>query len=220
MISPASRILASILVLFAVGVPIHATDADLLAHWVFDRDHLSGSVIEPTSGRHRVEVTGEARIETEGVESIILDGETGGLSVVRDRDEALLPSMAMTVAAWIRVDRAGDWGGIVSAIQDNGDFEKGWLLGLNASRFTFGLSTRGADDGNGKITYVHAATRLRRGRWYHVAGTYDGALQRLYVNGRLQGVDSVQHGEINYPQRVFFDLGAYHDDDELHRLAG
>ena len=43
--------------------------------------------------------------------------------------EAELPQRAIAAEAWVRVDKPLRWGGIAGAIQDNGSFERGWLLG-------------------------------------------------------------------------------------------
>ena len=80
------------------------------------------------------------------------------------------------------------WGGIIGTIQDNGDAEQGWLLGYDEDSFTFALASDGSDDGNGRLTYLDGTTPIETGRWYHVAGIYDGTTMRLYVNGLLQNV--------------------------------
>ena len=45
-----------------------------------------------------------------------------------DLGAASLPRQALTVEAWVMIDRPQKWGGICGAIQDNGSYEKGWLL--------------------------------------------------------------------------------------------
>ena len=52
------------------------------------------------------------------------------------------------------------------------------------------------------------------GEWHHVVGTYDGEEMKIYVDGKLEATSSVQSGQINYPDRVFFSIGAYKDDNE------
>ena len=63
------------------------------------------------------------------------------------------------------------------------------------------------------------------GEWVHVAGTYDGSVATLYMNGVLVVTSETsgrpQSGNIYYPDSNYqsvnggwFALGAYHDADE------
>lgn len=131
-----------------------------------------------------------------------------------------LPTSAMTVAAWFSVDTRQPWGGIINVLQDNGNYEKGWYLGYGEETFTFGISTTGADDGDGSLTYFASKTNYEIGKLYHVVATFDGKLTKIYVNGKLETTETAQHGEILYPQKAPYVIGAYVDDDESHPHHG
>ena len=92
----------------------------------------------------------------------------------------------------------------------------GWLLGSRKARFCFAVATAKA----GRLTYLTAPQPLQRGYWYHVAGTYDGRQQKLYVDGRLVARSDAQQGPILYAPRGFYTVGAYRDDNEIHSMAG
>ncbi|MCH2133214.1 MAG: metallophosphoesterase [Phycisphaerales bacterium] len=132
----------------------------------------------------------------------------------------LLPDREMTVSAWMSVGLPRRWGGVLGCVQDNNDAETGWVLGYDNQSFTFGLSTTGADDGNGLMTYVKGKTRYEEGKLYHVVATYDGKTARIYVNGKLDGQSTVQSGDLLYPTTTPFTLGAYHDDNEFQAHIG
>ncbi|MBG80463.1 MAG: metallophosphoesterase [Phycisphaerae bacterium] len=132
----------------------------------------------------------------------------------------LLPEREMTVSAWMSVGMPRQWGGVLGCVQDNNDAETGWVLGYDNQNFTFGLSTTGADDGNGLMTYLKGRTRYEEGKLYHVVATYDGETTRLYVNGKLDGESRVQSGDVLYPKAAPFTLGAYHDDNEFQAHIG
>lgn len=132
----------------------------------------------------------------------------------------MLPKREMTVSAWVSVTTPRRWGGVVSVIQDNGDAEKGWVLGYDTRHFTFGLASTGADDGDGRMTYLTGKTRYQEGRLYHVVATFDGETTRLYVNGRLDAESREQSGDILYPDRAPVVLGAYKDADEFTPHVG
>ncbi len=133
---------------------------------------------------------------------------------------ANLPSRAITVSAWVSIDRPEDWGGIVSCIQDNGNAETGWILGYKGDRFFFGLASKGVDDADGKITYLTDRKPLTMGKWHHVVGSYDGATMRLYVDGKLQRESREQSGDIRYPDDTALVVGAYADADENFPMKG
>jgi predicted phosphodiesterase len=151
-----------------------------------------------------------------------LDGKEDRF-VVADDFAALrgqLPDEKLTIEVWASVDMPIGYGGFFSCLQDNGPYEKGIVLGYDDRTFTFGLSSQGADDGNGKMTYLRAKTQYELGRVYHVVGVYDGARMRIYVNGKLEGESEEQKGPILYPVKAPLALGAYQDDDETNPHHG
>jgi outer membrane protein assembly factor BamB len=65
----------------------------------------------------------------------------------------------------------------------------------------------------GTIDLPHRPPKVR-------VGTYDGSVQRIYVDGELAGESTVQQGDIFYPPSGEYIIGAYKDDDELHATQG
>lgn len=154
-------------------------------------------------------------------ESMRFDGTGSYLTVApRVGDFAGLPRDGFTLSSWVRVDATDDWGGIISAVSDNGGRERGWVLGFNRNTFSVGLSSEGADDGDGVLTYLAGKTRIETGRWYHVAATYDGTEMILYVNGRADARSRAQSGGILYDPATPLVVGAYKDANETHVLTG
>ena len=119
-----------------------------------------------------------------------------------------LPTAAISVSCWVKTNASDDWGGFVGLIQDNGSFEKGWLLGTRYNKFSFALATEGP------LNYLSANSTFNLGEWYHVVGTFNGTDQKLYVNGELLATAQMS-GEIAYPTTGWFQIGAYKDDDEF-----
>ncbi|APZ92406.1 PQQ-binding-like beta-propeller repeat protein [Fuerstiella marisgermanici] len=196
-------------------VPID--DKRLLGHWAFQQSANDGLVVKALHGSD-VTLSGRPRFSRLGnLQAIELDGSDQSLMVAPDFRSVPVPTTAFTAEAWVKVDQPQDWGGIVSVLQDNGDYERGWLLGFNKDQFCVGVASAG---GAGKMTYLKAKQPFETERWYHVAGTYDGTLLRIYVDGALQAESGAQSGEISYPDRTWFEIGAYHDKDEYHRLRG
>ncbi|MFN7022748.1 MAG: LamG domain-containing protein, partial [Phycisphaerales bacterium] len=145
---------------------------------------VADSTVVDGTGRVRARVVGNPKKALIGpAEGARFDGMGDWLEVREDIAVSRegLPEREFTAAAWVCVTRPTEYGGIIGCLQDNGGFEKGWVLGYSTKSFYLGLSTSGADDGDGKMTYLNGRTRLEPGKWYHVAGTYDGEEMRLYV---------------------------------------
>ncbi|QDV06288.1 Calcineurin-like phosphoesterase [Planctomycetes bacterium Poly30] len=153
--------------------------------------------------------------------------EAGGGTIFNVADDAFvaedfleLPTSAFTVEGWVAVETPRRWGGILGAIEDNGAFEKGWLLGYDDSAFTFGISTASTDDGDGRLVYLRAASPYLVGRWHHVAATYDGSTSRLYVDGVLSAESTETQGPALMSDSARLTVGAYRDSDEFYPHDG
>ena len=162
-------------------------DDGMVARWKFDDEHVVDRVLRPAHGGPTGRIVGATKSEAGGL-GLRFDGKTA--SVVLDGDVKTdrhpMPMTAVSIEAWVTIDAPLSYGGIVGFIQDNGPAERGWLLGYRGSQFCFALSTNGADDGDGRLTYLTGKSSFEKGRWFHVVGTYDGTTQRLYVDGRLE----------------------------------
>ncbi len=204
-----------------LAAPARSAPSDLLSHWVFSPERLEGGVIEDLAGSDDARLSGGVRVvTTPGGDYAVFSAREDRAVVATSLRKARLPVKAFAVDAWVSIDRQQPWGAILGAIQDNGSFEKGWLLGYRGSKFCFGLSTEGADDGDGAMTYLTGTTSFEFGNWYHVTAVYDGAQMRLFVNGVQEASSTAQSGAILYPRRAVYEIGAYHDDDEDFPLRG
>ncbi|MCR9118952.1 MAG: PQQ-binding-like beta-propeller repeat protein, partial [bacterium] len=199
----------------------------LISQWVFelgmeDRARRRGlpnpeRFVSDQKHQNDAAMTGPLEIREAGAaQALVLNGRASVL-VSDDVTKMKLPAEAITVSAWVRVDQPSQWGGIIGFLQDNGSFERGWVLGFKDNRFTFALKSK---DGNGALTYLAAKDPYINRRWHHVAGVYDGKTHRIYVDGKLAGEAAAQKGAIDYPKSGFFEIGAYHDDNEQYFLNG
>ncbi len=224
MMQPLLRGVRYFLLACVLTVPVYAQQADphVVGHWIFDRQHMDGSLVRDHAGHLDITIEGPVRlVENEVTEVLELDGSTNALLITDDITTAGLPAREITAEAWVRYLNPISWGGIIGAFQDSGSYEMGWVLGYRGDRFTFALAGTGANsDGDGVMTYLDAPTPVVLGGWYHVVGTYDGAVMKIYVNGELENTSTAQSGDILYPPNVFYEIGAYRDDDEYYRLRG
>lgn len=156
-------------------------------------------------------------------QALVFNGLSDWLLAAPDAATAqpVLPAKEMTASVWVRFSETQPEGGLCGFIQDNGSFEKGWLLGYNREHFTFRLATAGGNtDGDGVLTTLTGKSEIKPGPWYHVAATYDGSTMRLFLNGRLEGTSAVQSGDILYPDKGKLTVAAFADDNELEILDG
>ena len=213
-------LIAVLIIGLGVVIPVAARtvviEDGLIGYWSFDKDTVKGKTVEDIWGNQDAEIIGNLQIVPGKFgEAVQLGGGAGArVQMTDDIKKAELPTEEMTVELWAWDEQFIEWGGYVVAVQDNGAFEKGWLLGTRWKAFSFALSSEDADDGDGLLTYLNSANSYEMNKWYHVVGTYDGKEMKIYVDGKLEGTSGVQSGPINYPDRIFFCIGAYKDDNE------
>ncbi len=195
----------------------------LLFHFAPGVHKISNGTVNDITHSATARVEGKTSVATVGpTEAFIMNGSTDWLTIAGTIEDAkkLLPTKEFTVSAWVNLKATQEWGSICGLVQDDGGTERGWTLGFNDTKFTFSLATKGADDGDGRITVLVGKTDAEQGRWFHVVGTYDGAKMRLYVNGKLDGESADQSGDILYPAKGTYTIGCYLDDNEKYPLHG
>lgn len=192
-------------------------DGALLGRWVFQKDAMRGRVAKNLTGGIDAPLGGGASVERIGDrEAVALDGKASGLPLSTTLPAKQMPKKAMTVEAWVRIDKPEKWGGIVSALQDDGDKEFGWLLGYRDNRLCFAVRSASTK----KLTYMTANTPFVPGAWHHVAGVYDGATMTLVIDGKVATTGKEQSGDIVYPPKTFYEIGAYRDSNEYYKMIG
>ena len=127
-----------------------------------------------------------------------------------------LPTQAMTISAWVNIKSVDTWGGFTGLLQDNGSFEKGWLLGTRGQKFSFALASVNTKE----LTYLQDINDFKLNRWYHIAASYDGSEMKLYLDGQLTASSTAQSGAIDMPKSGWWQIGSYKDDNEDFRHEG
>ncbi len=192
-----------------------ATEPGLLGWW--RADQLRDRALPAVQGGPDGQVEGTVELITdEGPPALVFDGKRSCVRLGDRFSEAPLPERAFTIEAWVRVDKPLDWGGIIGAFQDNGSYERGWVLGFRGQKFSIALASEDA----GRMTYLTSPRPFALRAWHHVAGTYDGRLLQLYVDGALAAKTTAQSGPVLYPPAAPYVLGAYQDDNEFYGLTG
>ncbi len=217
-----SAVLSIIVMPIALGQKVE-DEHQPISKWIFNTYRAGEGQITDIAEGLAARIIGEPEpVEDPLGESLIFNGYDQMLMIARDHVTCAdsLPKREMTVSAWVLIHTPTRWGGVIGVIQDNGEAEKGWILGYDEDSFYFGLSAEGTDDGDGLLTYLDGTDPLEPGRWFHVAATYDGSTMRLFVNGRLDASSDAQSGDINYPSHAPYVMGAYLDDNERYSMHG
>lgn len=181
---------------------------DPLFHWSLKSKFVKEGKLVAQQGPD-LPLSADQAEETE--HGLYFDG-TGTTPHIAKPDD--LPEKDLTVAAWCSVHHPQRYGGLVGAQEDNGGYEKGWVLGYDEERFYFSVSTEKTDDGDGQLITLRSKTAYEKGRLYHVAATYDGEKANLFVNGKLEATDSKPGGAIVYSEKTRLSLGGYFDSNE------
>jgi len=124
-----------------------------------------------------------------------------------------LPKTNFSVEVLVSITEGTQWGSIIGNFQDNGSYEKGWMLGYNNSNFTFGLST------GPKLLYAASKNSFKKKQLYYLSATYDGKDLKLYVDGKLSG-STANPGKVDYADYGSLVIGSYKDKDENNPMRG
>ena len=193
---------------------LHGLGRDELA-WEFNAESLNQNTFAPSMGAISLKADGALEFLAGG-EGLLRNGKQPALTQLINTPNGTFPKRKVSLEAWVVVDRPQAWGGIVGAFEDNGDFERGWLLGIHNKRFCFAIAT----EEQGRLEYLTAPQPLRKGEWAHVVGTYDGKTSRLYVNGEEAAFSDAPGGDVIYAPDHILTVGAYKDTNEDHPLTG
>jgi len=211
------KLIIVLLFVFTLFTSVRHGNAKPLHEWIFDRAHFQNGQFSDPVGALPGKLKGEAKFFQDAeIEYLELDGATDVVRVSDDISQLNLPKTAITVEAVVRFRALGDWLAAIGAFQDNGNDESGWILGQTAGRLYFAL----VSEGKKQLTVLHSDAAAIPGKWYHIAGTYNGSSLNFYVDGKLVNSSDAQSGPIFYPPQAWLTIGAYYDQNEFNLMTG
>jgi hypothetical protein len=158
----------------------------------FSDEPLNGTVNDESGNGNNGTISGETNFASGLVgQAFEFDGET---RIVVNDSPSLNPTNAITLSAWFN---ANNWNGNPRILCN------GQSIDLNDEFGSLGFSLNVGAFYDASISTVLPST----GVWHHVAATYDGALETLYIDGTNM-VSQVTNGPITYPGPSLFNIGA------------
>jgi hypothetical protein len=176
----------------------------LIGWWAFDEEEDCPVALDYSGNRLGGRLHGAKRVR--GIDGKALVCEGGCVLVENNR--MLSPTAALTLECWVRTDLAG---------QDNrwcinrvfgGGTSTGYRLGVLDGRPCFEVPVTSWSH------HLKADKTLPTGRWVHLAGTFDGKVMRVYVDGQEQGAMD-RPGQVN-PNQFHLCLGSYELNHASH----
>lgn len=173
----------------------------LIAWWAFDEPAGAAVALDYSGNRLGGEVRKARRVKGIDGNALVCDG---GCTVVADAP-ALSPSAGISVECWVKTDVAGQantW--MVNRVY-SGATDAGYRLGVVDGKPCFEVPFTSFSH------HLSADIPLPTGRWVHIAGTFDGSIERIYMDGEIHG-SLVRPGPVK-PSSMKITLGNY---DEAH----
>jgi hypothetical protein len=148
---------------------------------------------EVEDGQGQVSAPATVRLNVSPVVANVLrlEGEDDQVAVVDNGSLNL--TGALTLEAWVRrTAGSADWNVLFD--RRNVTNVTGFSLAIRPdSTLRFGLG-----DGSA-AAFAYGTTPIPMDRWTHVAGTWDGALMRVFVDGVEDGTPTAFSGPVHYP---------------------
>lgn len=153
------------------------SEAGLIGWWAFDEEPRSPVALDYSGHRLGGKVQTATRIK--GIDGNALACQGG--CVVVESNPRLSPTAGLTIECWVKTDRAGQdnkW--LVNRVYGGGT-STGYRLGVLEGKPCFEVPLTDWSH------HLKANTALPTGRWVHLAGTFDGAAMKIYVDGEERG---------------------------------
>ena len=158
-----------------------------VSHWKLDNENNDANLAKDSWGDNNGTING-ASYSSDSVFGNSLRFDSGS-DYVTTSYNGPVDGGSFSIGSWVKSDDLSTNRHYLGPY-DHGTKKGFWLesyTGSSNGNWRFGIGT----DGN--YTVVDASQPLNAGDWYHVYGTYDGSVMRLYVNGKLEAKASTSY---------------------------
>ncbi len=160
----------------------------LISYWTFDATDIDGDIAKDIFGNNHGTIIGNPNpVAGKFGEALDFDGIDAYVDC--GVDDSLNVTTGVTVEAWVKGTFMPAWNAIVCKRPQ----ERSWFIGADsAGKIDFDVSGDGTSWG--LVNHI-GKKNVADDQWHHLAGTYDGKIGRVYVDGVLDAEAGVP-GEI------------------------
>ena len=171
---PKSVITFSLILLLSLMITNYSFSA-LVGYWSFDQGD-SGKDLSGNNNHGKIQgkpksVVGKIKTALE------LNGSSDWVSI--EHNASIANFDQLSISAWIKLIKVNAWTAVIEkGIHENWSY--GFFLEPD-STLSFYVSQKG-----NKLACCIGDYKIKPTEWYHIAGTYDGKLAKLWVNGKAE----------------------------------
>ncbi len=208
------------LIILISAVAANAAPNGLLYAWELNPSYVQSNTLKALAGLDGTINGSIAYKDGTFGRAMSFDGATNRVQVYKGAPAGIpLPKKEMTLEAWVKIESRGSWRTVISYVQDNGSYERGFFLGILDGKITGSIATV-RDGSSPRLDWISWSADYDLNKWYHVAFTYDGAKMALFIDGELVRESTQAFGDIAYPEQSTLSLGCYIDDNETNYFQG
>ena len=171
---PQTVIAFSFFLLFSL-VAANSSFSALVGYWSFDQ---GDSVKDLSGNNNHGKIQGKPRSVTGKIKTALeLNGSSDWVSV--EHNASIANFDQLSISAWIKLIKVNAWTAVIEkGVHENWSY--GFFLEPD-STLSFYVSQKG-----NKLACCIGDYKIKPAEWYHIAGTYDGKLAKLWVNGKVE----------------------------------
>ncbi len=159
-------------------------------HWLLQPEHVDHLTVHDSAGKQSGGMNGLVQFwHGRDVAALTFDGLHN--AIVSTPAKEVLPDKALTVSAWVMIEKPQVSSGIVGLFQKAKPHAVVWGLGTTDGKLTFTTPQP-----EGPPAVLTGKTPIEPQRWYHVSATAGAGGSKLFVDGRLDGAGEAATGEL------------------------
>ncbi len=187
-----------------VETETHSISRDFLVLYLpFNNDVTDSSILKNPILVHNVQLT-EDRFGNKN-SACLFNGVDSYLQI-KDSDYLTPCDNKISISLWAKVNKLGN---TFLLYKGSNTIDREYAIGISPdSLFSFQIHNYGFSlDRSG----LHADQVIQEDKWYHIAATWDGRLQKIYINGKLVNIIDLPNFSINNLDSDLF-VGTYGGD--------